>query len=204
MTIVPQFPLGSVLLPHMLLPLVVFEPRYRQLVADLDRHDQRFGVVLIDRGSEVGGGEIRGAVGTIARVRELATLPDGRSTLVCVGTERFRVVEWLPDDPYPLADVEPWPDDPDDPGTADEAAAMFAGYDRCRDIFTRNGIDVGPRPAFDPELAVSTYQVTASSPLGDFDRRQILLGHGAGERARRLADHLDLAATTLAFRLGEG
>ena len=62
--LLPMFPLGTVLFPHALLPLRVFEPRYRTMTAHVMRGDAEFGVVLIERGSEVGGGDIRFDVGT--------------------------------------------------------------------------------------------------------------------------------------------
>ncbi len=110
----PMFPLGTVLLPGGILPLHVFEPRYRQLVADLladDVNEPEFGVTMIERGKETGGGEDRADVGVIGRVVQIEALEDGRYGLVVVGTWRFRVRSWLPDDPYPLADIDAWPDD---------------------------------------------------------------------------------------------
>ena len=107
--VMPMFPLGAALLPGAVLPLVVFEPRYRQMVMDLladDVNDPEFGVVMIERGLEVGGGDARTMVGTVARVIDMSALPDGRYALVAVGVERLRVSAWLPDDPYPLADVD--------------------------------------------------------------------------------------------------
>src|SRR6185436_15638427 len=112
MAAMPMFPLGTVLLPGMVLPLHVFEPRYQQLVRDcLDAPPHEFGVVLIDRGSEVGGGDTRSDVGVIARMLQVAPLEGNRFALVTVGTRRVRVVEWLADDPYPRADIEEWPDE---------------------------------------------------------------------------------------------
>ena len=72
--------------------------------------EPEFGVVLIDRGHEVGGGDVRRAVGTVARMLQVAQLDGGRYAIVAVGTRRIRVDEWLPDDPYPRADVSDWPD----------------------------------------------------------------------------------------------
>ena len=106
----PMFPLGHVLLPTVYLPLHVFEPRYRELVRVCLDGEHEFGVVLIARGSEVGGGDQRLAVGTVARIVEAAELPDGRWALGTIGTRRIRVREWLTDDPYPMADVEEWPE----------------------------------------------------------------------------------------------
>src|SRR6476646_946546 len=114
MAIMPMFPLGSVLLPGGVLPLHVFEPRYRALVQDcLASAEHEFGVVLIERGFEVGGGDFRCLVGTVARMVQVAELDDGRYALVTIGTRRIRVNGWLPDDPYPKADVEDWPDEED-------------------------------------------------------------------------------------------
>jgi len=102
----PMFPLGGVGFPGSVMPLHVFEPRYRQMMSDLQRGDLRFGIVLIERGSEVGGGEVRTTIGTRMRVSEATHYEDGRWGIVAVGEERIRVVTWLPDDPYPLALVE--------------------------------------------------------------------------------------------------
>src|SRR5256885_14347474 len=99
----PMCPLGTVLLPFAHLPLHIFEPRYRALVKDALAGDGEFGVVLIERGQEVGGGDARFAVGTIARIVQTAELPDGRGLPDAVGTERFRGTEWPPDDPHPPA-----------------------------------------------------------------------------------------------------
>src|SRR5690606_29131778 len=69
-----------------------------------------FGVVLIERGSEVGGEDVRTEVGTVARLIQAQRFDDGRWALVAVGQRRCRVVEWLPDDPYPRARIVDWPD----------------------------------------------------------------------------------------------
>ena len=76
-----MFPLGSVLFPGALLPLHVFEPRYRQLVKDCLAGEPEFGVVLIDRGHEVGGGDVRREVGAVARDPGGERAPDGRYCL---------------------------------------------------------------------------------------------------------------------------
>src|SRR3954452_20658454 len=116
MAMLPMFPLGSVLFPGAVLPLHVFEPRYRQLVQDcLADTEHEFGVVLIERGHEVGGGDVRSTIGTVARMMQVAELQDGRYAMVTVGTRRIRVNAWVPDDPYPLADVDDFPDDDPDP-----------------------------------------------------------------------------------------
>src|SRR5258707_10636188 len=106
MPALPMFPLGSVLFPYALMPLHVFEPRYRQLVDRCLAGDGTFGVVLIERGSEVGGGDVRFDVGTRTRIHRAEQLDDGRWVLLTVGTERISVRRWLPDDPFPRAEIE--------------------------------------------------------------------------------------------------
>lgn len=110
MTVLPMFPLGSVLFPSMPLTLRIFEERYLKLLGDLMSSDTpEFGVVLVSRGSEVGGGEQRMMIGTVASVTEIGTT-DEFLGLESFGSRRFRVNDWLPDDPYPIADIEFIPD----------------------------------------------------------------------------------------------
>src|SRR5262245_59016792 len=105
-----MFPLGTVLFPSVFLPLHVFEPRYRELTRRCLEGTREFGVVLIERGSEVGGDDVRTDIGTVARIVEAREFEDGRWMLATVGSHRVRVIEWLPDDPFPRAEVELWED----------------------------------------------------------------------------------------------
>ena len=110
MAVMPMFPLSTVLLPAMPLSLRIFEERYLKLLGDLiGEENPEFGVVLIERGPEVGGGEKRLPVGTIASVIDIGTL-DQFYGIESFGSQRFRVNAWLPDDPYPMADIDFIPD----------------------------------------------------------------------------------------------
>jgi uncharacterized protein len=103
--VMPMFPLGSVLFPYMPLRLRVFEERYLIMLAELLRsEDARFGVVLIERGWEVGGGEQRFGVGTIAEITQLGA-QEGFVGLIAQGGKRFEVTQWLEDAPHPRAEV---------------------------------------------------------------------------------------------------
>ena len=106
----PMFPLGTVLLPGGAIPLHIFEPRYRALARRCVDNDEAFGIALIERGSEVGGGDVRTDVACLARIAEYEEMPDGRWAVIAVGEQRVRVEEWLDDDPYPRALVTSWPD----------------------------------------------------------------------------------------------
>src|SRR5881398_3455022 len=88
--VIPMFPLGTVLFPHALLPLRVFEPRYCVMTERVLKAEREFGVVLIERGSEVGGGDTRFDVATVARVVQAADQPDGRYVVATVGMRRVR------------------------------------------------------------------------------------------------------------------
>ncbi|MEY2847931.1 MAG: hypothetical protein RI885_596 [Actinomycetota bacterium] len=105
MTELPMFPLGSVLFPYMPLQLRVFEERYLvMLAAILDSEGPEFGVTLIERGQEVGGGEHRFAIGTVAQVTELEAREEFIA-LAAQGERRITVEQWLEEDPYPHATV---------------------------------------------------------------------------------------------------
>ena len=106
MPLLPMFPLGSVLFPAMPLALRVFEERYLKMMgAVLDNQPSEFGVVLIERGLEVGGGDQRFDIGTTARVLQIEA-PDGPLEVVARGERRFRVIQWVAEEPYPQADIE--------------------------------------------------------------------------------------------------
>jgi Lon protease-like protein len=208
MGVMPMFPLGMALLPGAVLPLHVFEPRYRQMVHDIladDADVPEFGVVMIERGQEVGGDDVRTLVGTVARLVDIRALPDGRYALVAVGGERLRVNAWLPDDPYPLADVDLWPDDDLDSIDQEMAAGTIdALHARVRELNeeVRALGEMAPPPdteiASDPHLAL--YHLGSLAPLGPADRQRMLETATLGERLIVFATALDDAAAVVRFR----
>jgi Lon protease-like protein len=170
-----MFPLGTVLLPSEVLPLHVFEERYRVLTRHCLDGDRRFGVVLIARGHEVGGGDVRTDVGTVAEIVEAARFDDGRYALGTVGVHRLRVLEWLDDAPYPRAEVEPWEDAPPSPEFASRLDAVVA---RLRTLLARAselGRSVHPAtPELSDDPVLASYQAVAIAPLGPADRQTLL------------------------------
>jgi uncharacterized protein len=95
---IPLFPLHVVLVPGAPLPLHVFEPRYRALLADCLASGGSFGVVCLTAGREAGPGGVAFArVGTLAEIREVARHPDGRADIVTIGTRRFRLADVVTD-----------------------------------------------------------------------------------------------------------
>jgi uncharacterized protein len=202
-----MFPLGSVLLPGGVLPLHVFEPRYREMIRDCLKADgePEFGQTLILHGWETGGGDDRAMVGTVARMVQVEALDENRYALVAIGTRRIRVNAWLPDDPYPVADVDDWPDA--DPDAAGLPALVAAGHDRVRatlELAARLG-DLGVEVAVDTEISddplVASYHLSALAPIGPADRYRLLAADGPVERLRLLDEVLDDVDAMLKFRL---
>ena len=130
--ILPLFPLNSVVFPGQLVPLHIFEDRYRQLVRDVLASDSEFGISLIRKGKEVGGGAVPVEIGCAVRIIEIEELPDGRFNLSCRGTRRFRITEALDEDPYLRATVEfpPRPKDCEDESTLELAGEVAEHYRR--------------------------------------------------------------------------
>lgn len=200
-----MFPLGMTLLPGEPLSLQIFEPRYVQMVADCtsDAGHSSFGVVLISRGKETGGGEERVDVGTLAQIEECSPSPDGRFHLTCVGTDRFRVRSWVPDDPYPQAEIELWPstDPVSRPGDLNPVVArlgqLAATLDRVR------GIEVGDRLTeplqSDEPTDAKVYATAVRLGLGPADKLRILSAPGTPDRVEALTQALDDLIAVIEF-----
>jgi Lon protease-like protein len=201
--VVPMFPLGTVLFPHAELPLHVFEPRYRVMVHDLLGGDREMGVVLIERGHEVGGGDDRFAVGTIASLVQARPLGDGRWALLAVGLDRFRVEEWLPDDPYPRARIR----DLEERGDAEGAEpARRRVADALQDLWHLVSSLDTQASAFDvsiPDDPVrASYHAAALAPIGALDAQRVLETDDVGARLDLLAGLITEQNGVLRARFG--
>lgn len=200
-----MFPLGSVLLPQQVLPLHVFEPRYRALVGDCLASDRTFGVVLIERGHEVGGGDARFDVGATASIVQAEEQDDGRWLVQAVGVDRLVVDRWLPEDPYPMAEVD-CPGDPPWDAAAERAFGhALAGFRRVAGLAERLGGRVDPH-LFDlpGDRTWDQWLLADRAPIGDLDRLSILRAPDGEERMIRLAAALADVEAVLASRLGGG
>jgi Lon protease-like protein len=200
----PMFPLGTVLLPGVGLPLHVFEPRYQQLVRDcLETPEHEFGVVLIDRGSEVGGGDSRSDVGVIAKMLQVAAMDGGRFALMTVGTRRIRVVRWLDDDPYPRAEVEDWPDESDSVVPVDRLGATAARARRCAGLAVEMGDQSNvPQCDLSGDASADTFMLVAISPFGPADQYAALCAPDPLTRLDLIDRMLGDVEAGLQFRLG--
>jgi Lon protease-like protein len=198
----PMFPLGTVLFPYASLPLHVFEERYRIMIRRVLRGDQEFGVVLIERGAEVGGGDTRFDVGTIARVVQSQELPDGRFALATVGTRRIRVTRWLADDPYPQAEVVEH-DDEDAPVDPTNRARVDAALHALVELARRFEVNVIEPPVLDDDDRRASYEAAAIAPIGPLDAQRVLEASSADERLALLASLLEDHLAAIRAALGE-
>jgi Lon protease-like protein len=183
-----MFPLGSVLFPYMPLRLRVFEERYLIMLADLLKTDQaRFGVVLIERGHEVGGGEQRFPVGTIAEITQLGA-QEGFVGLVARGGRRFAVEQWLDDAPHPRAEVTELPDlewDPELAGLRADTERLVRRTLALASEFAENVWPADVELADDP--AAAAWQLAAIAPVGALDQLELLRATSFGQLLTRVA-----------------
>lgn len=170
-----MFPLGSVLFPAMPLPLRVFEDRYlAMLAAVLDAEPAEFGVVLIERGQEVGGGDTRFPIGTVAQIVELEA-GEGFVIVLSLGARRVRVTEWKDDAPYPVAEVEDLPaltwDAALQPLRERAEKAVRTGLARASEYVE---LQWSPDVELDDDPVDAAWQLAAIAPLGPLDQVALL------------------------------
>ncbi len=188
---IPLFPLGTVLFPGLALPLHIFEPRYRALVADLqqldDEQQRAFGVVSIRAGHEVGSDAVTALheVGTTAVLRRVTPYPDGRLDIMTTGARRFRLLSVDTSLAYLQGDVE-WLDDPTGPAAearmrAVAVAEQFRAYQR---LLGAPDDETGELP---DEPTLLSYLVSAAMVLDATDRQRLLAVPTTAQRLQRLA-----------------
>ena len=187
----PIFPLPIVLFPGAPQPLHVFEPRYRQLLADCLAADRRFGIAYIPAERDAGVEPLPrpGDVGCVAVIRNTQGLPDGRSNVLTVGERRFVLIDWVSSDrPYRLARVDEFDDEPVDASEAVTLAAdVREGFTRLAQalaILTGREDDAIELPA-DPQPL--SFQVAAALELPPEAKRGLLALRSTTARLRQLA-----------------
>ncbi|CQD05219.1 ATP-dependent protease La [Mycobacterium lentiflavum] len=203
-----MFPLEAALLPNQDLPLRIFEPRYVALVRHCVDTGEPFGVVLIARGREVGGGDARCDVGVLCTIEECVEQGAERYAVVCRTGERIRVSEWLADDPYPRASVQPWPDEPGDAVTVaqlvdieDRMMALFERIAEARDtMLPDREVLLGPD---DADAGQRLYTLATRIPIGAADRYAVLAAPSAADRLAALSEAVDAIAEMVEFQLSE-
>jgi uncharacterized protein len=184
-----MFPLNSVLFPYMPLRLRVFEERYLIMLAELLRsEDARFGVVLIERGREVGGGEECFSLGTVADITQLGA-QEGFVGLVAQGSQRFEVIEWIDDASHPSADVREIPELEWDDGLWRLRKESEQLVRRTLAVASEFAENVWPS---DVELSANpvaaAWQLAAISPLNALDQLALLGSTSFAELLGRVSE----------------
>ncbi len=190
---IPMFPLGVVLFPGSVLPLHIFEDRYKKLTQDCVSNQSPFGVVLIERGQEVGGGDERASTGCLAEIIQYDLMPDGRSNLVVLGTSKIGIQQWHSDSPYPIASVTQIRELSAE-GSIAEARRVLGRLSAFVHKAQLGGYQL---PEIDEDaVAVGldatelTYRIADLIPAGPFDRQRILAASGCDERLALINEHL--------------
>jgi Lon protease-like protein len=203
MAVLPMFPLGTVLMPGMPLSLRIFEERYLKLLGDLlGAEVPEFGVVLIARGPEVGGGEQRSEIGTIASVTEIGTT-DEFYGLQAVGSQRFRVNAWLPDDPYPLADIDLLPELSWDDNLMPLRVHVEGRVRKLLAFASEFGdLQYGADTPLSDDPLEACWQLAGILPVGQLDQIDLLKSQSAEELLGRIYDTVVNAEDTLQALMG--
>jgi len=200
-----MFPLGSTAFPQQIVPLHVFEPRYRQMMTDLlvdPSNPGAFGIALIERGFEVGGGDQRSPVATRMAIAEAQELDDGRWAVVAAGVERVTVLEWLDDDPYPRARVEARPVRDDGGSNLDAIEESVAEVMQLMAEIA--GVPPRAPLQYSGDAQTRLDELSAVAPLNDFDRYQVLAAETTSEQSRLLEVALEDKLAILRAQLGPG
>lgn len=189
--LLPLFPLGTVLVPGLVLPLQLFEPRYLQLMADLlelPEDERRFGVVTIKDGHEVGEEGVRAlhAVGTTAELVSHTERPDGMIEIVTTGGRRFALGVLDHGLPYLRGEVELLAEDDGDP---DEAALLARGVagrfaDYLAALASVQGATVTAPDQLPDDPGVLSYLVTATVLVDHAVKQQLLATPATTDRLR--------------------
>ena len=180
----PLFPLNVVLFPHMPLPLHIFEPRYRQMLADCLEEGHSFGVVAIREGEETGP-SVPFEVGTLAKIMRIDRLDDGRVNLLVMGASRFEILETAADRPYLRGRIRIILEAGDDPettaGLTESVALAFRDYSRLlRELVGQTADDA--EPPVEPELL--SYLIAAALNLQVPEKQQLLATPRTDERLK--------------------
>lgn len=180
--LLPLFPLSTVLFPGQLLPLHIFEDRYKIMINECMRREAVFGVVLIHEGSEVGKTATPFDIGTLARIRRTDQTEEGDINLVCLGEARFKILELNHDYPYLAARVEIWPWKPLEP---DEIVSMslilkelLKRYLKTLAKVTKMQVDLGNLPG---EPLLLAYLAAIALQISNHEKQRILSEPGQAE-----------------------
>ncbi len=192
----PLFPLPVVLFPGVPLPLHIFEPRYRQMLTDIQMSDNMFGLAYFDPSVSENEVPPAGHVGCVAEVTETQTFPDGRSTIMTLGVIRYRIESYVErGDPYLVAQVSYFEDDEEDESrltaTAREVAETFTRIAQA--VRTINDERASLPDITDTEPQRLSFLVAAAMEIEADVKQELLELRSTSERLERLRTMLNIA-----------
>lgn len=190
---IPLFPLPLVLLPNELLPLHIFEDRYRKMLADVESERHMFGITLFEPADAVVDRPAVGTVGCTAEVREVETLPDGRSNITVLGVSRFRLVDYIDaGEPYLVGDVEFFVDEPEDAAATEPLAGeVFELFERmAAAAFKMSGGRGRPPEVKQTDPEALSFLITAAFNFDNEKKYSLIEMTSTSERLRALHEIL--------------
>jgi Lon protease-like protein len=201
LSLLPLFPLPLVLFPGAPLPLHIFEPRYRQMLADCVTGDSRFGIVFRPEGVDETELEA-GTVGCVAQLDDAHTLPDGRSNVVVHGVRRFSLLRFVVTPaPYRVAEVTEYEDLPEaEAALAPLAARVRALFDRVGRAARTLADDHDPLPTLPDDPNALSFGIAALIDMEPSRRQELLVSQLASERLETLNAMLSGAVDSLEAR----
>lgn len=188
-TRIPIFPLPVVLLPNELLPLHIFEPRYRQMIKDVQMTNNLFGVSFFAAESTDFIKPAVGSVGCIAELREVQSLEDGRSNILTVGVIRYRLEEYAEaEEPYLVAEVSYFEDETEDLNLleplADEVFALFMRVAKAAHELSGERGKMPEIPQAEPQML--SFLIAAAFNLSSEDKYELLEVRSTAQRLTKL------------------
>jgi Lon protease-like protein len=197
----PIFPLPVVLFPGVALPLHIFEPRYRRMLADCLAEDRRFGLIFLPEGTTER--ELPpGHVGCVAYIEKAESLPDGRSNIAVSGQERFALEHFVDSPlPYHLAEVVEYSDEPEPQPALDSLAeqvrAVFERVARAARIITE---DRAALPELPDDTALLAFRIASLIDIDATQRQALLASRSPLARLREIEQVLSSAVSPLEKR----
>jgi Lon protease-like protein len=201
-TKIPIFPLNLVLFPNQLLPLHIFEERYKQMIKDVTAADKIFGINLIEPEPGKSESDLTEPVGCTAEINLAVPLDDGRLNIVVAGRKRYRILHYTDKLPYHIAEVEFFSDEPDH-SESTERTAQKVKSEFLKLIELANKLNNAS--AFDGELPLQSEQlsllVTSALPVSNHIKQQLLEMTSTSQRLELALVYLDEAQTKFEHQL---
>jgi ATP-dependent Lon protease len=189
MKTLPLFPLQIVQFPGVMTPLHIFEPRYRQMLKDVLAGDKTFGILaVLDEQEGRGGRPLPGSIGCAIEVALAQEMPDGRSNILCVGTQRFRLLDYVEGELYLQGEVEFFEDESDFDDFSAEIAQAKQLFERT--VQAAGKLKESEQPEKTPELPndvqALSFALAAYLELSLAEKQSLLELTNTGTRLRRV------------------